>query len=351
VAREFLKRRKLVSGPAKRPHRIDQLALAVHPDDQLASLVTRATRAVRTVYPERPVDVQRSEDPIRRVYEGHARLAVLGSERFFTREEGQPPRREERVEAIAVLGTRMVHLVRRVGEPEGTPPLSGRIGVGKRGSGRNKVAAALLAITDTEAAEHAAPGQLMRQVAGDKLDAALIVAEPGDEDVVRGLAGGKLRLLPLGHDNSATSDASGWLKPEKALQIPFLRRTRIPGDTYSGQSGAVATLGAQVVLAGPAPARSGLLTSGGPAAALPSHGSPVPRKEVEALAKATRVPETPDPALPSAWALHIPGRDAPEEKVDAKSDLFDTALNLMAIIFLCWLGSLIARRETPASED
>jgi osmoprotectant transport system substrate-binding protein len=348
VARRFLRRLKLLSGPPVDRPRGTGVALVVHQRDHLDAVVTRAIQAVRTLFPGRSVTVKASRDPVAQVAEGRARLAVLGAERFFRRAGRGPPLRESRLEALAVLTTRMIHVVRRRDESVAAPaPLTGRIGVAEVGSGRAQVAESLVTFFAGEVATHDAPERLLSDLSRGKLDGVVLLAEPGSPTLARAFARGGLELHPLVADEEEGGEpgsTGGWLSPEKSVQIPYLRLARIPAETYVGQSEPIETLGAQVVLAGPAPGGTAV-GAGGPAAALPV-SRPFTRKEIEALTKATGVAEAPDPVLPSAWSFLAADRERIEEQ-EAEGAELDTLLNILAIAFLVWLVFMVVRRDTP----
>ena len=62
----------------------------------------------------------------------------------------------------------------------------------------------------------------------------LLWIEPGDPELSRALAGGALRLCSLPQRSRAGS--TGALGPHEAALLPYLRPTRIPAETYPGQS-------------------------------------------------------------------------------------------------------------------
>ena len=346
IARRFLLERKLLSGDAKGAmgkHR-PELVVAVHPDDDLEYVTTRAVRAVRSVFRDRVVSLKTTPDPIDRVSGGGARLAVLGAERFFSRAGVGTPSRDSRLEAVAVLSTRLLHLVRRADEDLGDKGvLAGRVGVSEEGSGGARVAMGLLAAEGKEAAADDSPAKILGRVGARSLDAALILAPAGDPGLARALAGGKLRLHALSNGGKAPVVApGGWLGPERAVQLPYLRPSRIPGRTYADQPRSVETLGVQVVLAGPSRRNAVATGESGPAAALPSTGRPLTRKQVSDLAMATGVASAPDPVLPSAWSVKPSTADP---AASSGPGVLDTALNVLAIGFVAWLVSLVLRRR------
>ena len=346
VAAAFLRSARLIKGktPAQLPTR--ELVVAVAEGDMgpMASLVTRGLQAVRAVFPERPAAARGVAQPVARVHDSTARLAILGAERFFARDGARPPIRESRVEALAVLGTRMIHLVRRSPPSDGRSSLSGRVGVPPAGSGGALVAGALLTLSGSRVAMRGTPDLLLDALAQNRLDAVLLLAEAGDARVAERMGKHKLALLPMVWEKLVSGQVTGWLSPEKAVQLPYLRPARIPAGTYPGQDGEVETLGSQVVLAGPARGAMTPAGGGGPAAALPTRGKHLDRKLVEALARATGVPEAPDPVLPSAWSVR-PVTGAEQQDQGSGLEVLDTSLNLAAISFVAWLFFLLRRRR------
>jgi len=334
VARRFLLDRKLAPVSRRIGTAPPRLVLAMHRLDSLARPLTRAIRAIRTVFPDRPVHSHPVASPTAALARGEAQMAVLGAERFFLRAGRGSPRRDERIEALAVLATRMVHVIRRRDDPPGASPLAGRVGVSQVGSGGALVAEGLLAHADHAAALHGAVPSLLTRLAGGKLDAALILAVPGDAELARAVARSRLALHPLPRGKDGR-----WLSPEQAVRQPFLRPARIPAGTYAGQAEPVETLGSQVLLAGPSDrSRQG---GGGPAAAMPSGGRALRLEEVQKLAEAAGSREAPDPVLPSAWAIQRAESGKGRQRDGA---LLDTLLNLAGIAFLVWIGFLVVAR-------
>ena len=324
VARRFLVAQKLLDA-AKVADKRPELRVTVHRDDDLEPFLRVAHEAVRIAFPDRPVSVAIHAEPARRVRNGDARMAVLGAERFFRpRRLGKKPR-DERVEAVAVLGTRALHVVRRSGD-EGTP-LAGRLGVPVAGSGAARIVDAVLdgAVRPTVRAEVPA---LLKAVRDKSIDGALFMAEVGDTRIKTAFGDPGLVLRPM----------AGWLDAGKAARHPYLRPARIRPGAYPNQATATETIEAQVLLAGPRASGAG---GGGPAAALPASATPLAAAEVKALAEATKVPEAPDPALPSAW--HRTSA-MPVARGQAGSVL-DLVLNALAIVFTIWLVRVVVARK------
>ncbi|WP_152054135.1 glycine betaine ABC transporter substrate-binding protein [Tautonia marina] len=341
VAREFLLEQQLIADSSRfgqipaRP----RLTLALADRDEFYELQARAMVAIRETFPDRSVGEDRVEEPVDAVARGQARLALLGAERFFTlpddaNGEDAPPDRETRIEAAAVVGTRLVHVVRRRSEQGDAPadPLSGRVGVPPIGSGAALVAQSLLD-DGQEPDASGDPATLLDAVRNGQLDVAILVLPVGDLELPEG-AGEELELQSL----------ANWLSPSRALRAPFLRPARIAAGSYEGQPEPVETLGVQVLLAGPSRRAVALTANSGPAAALTVTGLPLEPDQVQALATATGVPEAPDPTLPSAWSRQPP---APDPTLSIASAILSTVLNILAIAFLIWVIR-IATQVTPS---
>lgn len=326
VASDFLRSAGLLraGGPVRREA---ELTVALHGADRLGAETGRALRAVGEAFPLRSVQLREVTDPLDELADGRARLAVLGSERFFRASESGMER-DTRGEAVAVLGTRMLHVVRRDG---GDAPFSGRIGILAGDSGAAEVTSRVLALLGREPAARGQPRELLSQVAGGRLDGALLLTEVPDPEVAEALAQhGGLRLAPL----------AGRLESRRGGDAPFLKPTRIPAGSYAGQAEPAETLGSQVVIAGPAPQAGGAARVGGPAAALRTAGLPLSRAEVDALVAATELRELPDPVLPSPWSLGAGAERTGDRSFEA---VLDTSLNVAVWAFLGWLLVLLMR--------
>jgi hypothetical protein len=329
VAEGFLEAEDLLEAEGS-SSRSQPLVVVLDRRDDLPAEKTRALRAVRETFPGRPIESGTASDPAGVVAAGKAGLAILGAERFFPT-KGEP---ERRLEAVAVLGSRLVHLIRRADEPPPRKLFAGKIGVPPRGSGAGEVGAALLEAADQRAHLEGELATLLDGVASKRIDAALVLASPGRAEIARAFAKGGLVLGPLDR----------WLSSRRAVRYPFLRHARVPAETYTGQQEAVETLGVQVLLAGATRSRTSTTGAGGPAAALPSGGQPLTAEEVDRLVEATGVLEVPDPALPSPWTSGDPLTAGTAEGCG----VFDSVVNVFVVVFLGWLGLLVLRRRSAA---
>lgn len=323
IARRYLVDNEMV-GPEDVPSRSRlELELAVDERDSFGASQTRAVLALRRVFPERPIRIERGQNPIREVASGGAKLALLGAERFFRRTRRGLERVRE-VEAVAVAGSRMAHLI--TARPDGG--LGGSIGIGPRKSGSEMIGRALVTAAGGQIAMSAPHDQLVQAVATGSLDGAIVVIDAGAKVVGEALAMGKVHLRPV----------TGLILDE----APYLRSSRIPAGTYSGQSGPIETVASQVVLAGPSrhPHPTGM--KGGPAAALLVEAKPISIEQAELLGEATGVPELPDPILPAA---HL---GAPDTSDAEDTAVVDTLLNALVVVFLGWLAVQLLPTTAPS---
>ncbi|MBW2525201.1 MAG: hypothetical protein JRI23_13540 [Deltaproteobacteria bacterium] len=328
VARRFLVDRDLVEREAVQKRSRLRLVVAHYESDSLEPLGLRAMRALRKVFTDRPVELAAAADPPALVAKGSAKLALVGAERFFD-ERGEPLAKSRALEAVAVVGSRSVHLLRVADDASGDP-FGGRIGIEPKSSGAGRVAAAVLRAVGATAAVQASSDQLLGKVEAGGLDAVLVVAERGSPELVEAMKRGTLELVDL---------------PALSREgMAYLRPTRLPAETYVGQPEPIETLSAQVVLAGPTRRHDRTALKPGPGSALLVEATPLTMEEVRLLAAATGVAELPDPMLPVAWTAPNRGDDD-----EATSAVVDTVINLLLIGFLLWLVVVTVRR--PSSED
>ena len=334
VALEFLRRRGLVPEVLQGEPVGGGTVLAVAVSDEFGALEGRALLAIRTAFPGRPVRVEAVDDPAGAIDRGEARLVLMGAGRFFPDGRQSPSQRERRVEAVAVVGSRLLHIVRRA-DDIAAGPFEGRIGLTPDVGGAGRVADRVIANVDDRPSVTARGRAvaLLGKVRAGEIDVALILAAPGDGLIAETLSVGDLALASL----------PDWLSPTRAVRLPELRPALLPAGTYAHQDNPIETLGEQVVLAGPSREASLLANGGGPLSALQRATAPLSGVEVEALADATGVLEAPAPTLPSAW------NHGPPDPLDDANEVHSAVaaiLNMLAIAFLGWLVLLI---RAPAS--
>jgi hypothetical protein len=165
---------------------------------------------------------------------------------------------------------------------------------------------------------------LLAALADGSSDVAIVPAFAGDASIRAALADGTVRLAPV----------VDLLDAEQLLRAPWLRRARIPAGIYPEEPAPVETVSTQILLAGPIHRFAHHQVVGGPAAAVPLSGPTLTVEQLETLVDAIGIPETPDPALPSAAT--------PREDPSASSAWLDGILNAIVIAFLAWLFVMVA---------
>ncbi len=335
VARAWLQAQKMTPTSDKSDAKSIGLLIAVHQDDQLAPFLETGVRALHQTFPKRAVRHIQAKDPAKQVIHGSARLALLGAERFFSRDRKDRLVRNDRLEAAAVVGERHIHIIRRAGSSP-QDKLQGKLGLPPSKSGAGMIARAL--VDNQTITQQGTTEELLTSLRAGKLDAILVVEPPGAPALTQALADETLVLHP----------AQDKLTPVKAARHPFLRPTRIPARTYQRYPNSMDTISVQVVLASPAKRINNLTTGAGPAAALPYTGTPLKPEEVERLTAATGLPALPDPSLPSAWNTN------PRQGNDSNAqhaDMIKTVLNLLALLFLAWLALLVRPDNKESQEE
>ncbi len=323
VAGRFLEEKELIdSGQGEGRRRSAKLKLATGGQPDLDRETAQAIRALRKVFPDRPLERVATPDVVEAVSSGRARFGVASAERFFP----ESNELETRVEAVAVLGTHYLHLIRRADDVEGAP-FRGTVGTLRPGTAGGRIGVAVLGTAGSRIALREDAETLIERVAANELDAALIPTEAGDAQIVRAVGSGALALVPL----------ADWLTPERAVRLPYLHRVRLPTDPYPQP---VDTLGVQVLLVGPGRRPQGSSGAGGPAAALPTTALPVSLVQAEQLAEAKGIHEIPDPSLPSAWTTMGAG----EDQTMGSSGVLESAISLFCVVFLAWLVVLVKRK-------
>ena len=256
-------------------------------------------------------------------------MAMLGAESFYSVQPGQLPELKENVEALVPVGFRAVHLIKR--DTRITPmPFGGikELGVGPQGGSSEQAARILLdayGLNEDIKLVNGDPEELAQSVLKGTLDGLLIMASLGDARMVRILDRTRMSLQPM----------SQWNKLERQYRYPFFRSTRLAVDLYPGMSEPVDTIGAQVVLAGPAPEKT-VLGDGDPVSGLQTQRQRIPRGVKESLAAEIEATETIDPMLPGERITLVSARRDiqpinPEPEVSILSAVFLFALGLFFV--------------------
>lgn len=331
VARDALARMGLIEAGAVTTD--DPLLIAASPQVAEGAAAAASLRAARKAFQGRDVKIAPSAAVLAEVAAGDARLALVGADAFFDF-SGPAPVRTEAFEAVAPIGQNLIHVIARSDGPARLTEAK-TIASGPVGSSSARIAALLKTglelsanlVTEADASAAA----LAAKVRDGSVDTAIVFAPEGDNALVATFAEGGLRLLPI----------LAWNEGANLVRYPFLREARLTGGAYNGQSGAVDTLGAQLVLAGPAPQTGDAVGDQGPSAVAVGL-SPISGSAVEALNDAIAGAPLIDPALKQAAAL-APVLPEPPAAINPDADV--SIFNIFVVVLFIWILWLYARPE------
>lgn len=323
VAQSFLRDAALVSEAPQATANRTRITIATDDDSIRQMYGPRVLVGIRSVFPGRAVTLLGgAKSAVDDVVNGRTRFAVVGVEAFFSTNRKRQLVRNDDLEALAVLGQRVLHLLAKTD----ADPWAGPIGL-VQSSGSDSAAAALLRDRKIESVGFDTTEAALAGL-GNSVDAVLVAAPINDPAVAAALRSGA-RLVAVSQD---ADDAVASLR----FRLPYLRAARIAPGTYPNQPEAIESLAAQVVLAGPSSAASLGHHAAGPAGALPGGGAPTVEQR-EALSAALSTGEAPDPSVPSSFSL---GARAKERSGGAS--VLNTLLNLFVIAFCGWLVVIVA---------
>ncbi len=311
----------------------ETLTVALGGLDSLSGPAGRAVRAAKAVFPKRSIDVARAANPLDLVTSGAARLAVVGTESFYSLEDGAAVLSSS-AEALGVVGYRLAHVM-VPGSGAASLAEVKRLGVGEAGSASDRIARNVLAGLGIDGVEliSGESGDLRAQVEAMSkglVDAVFVMAPLGDSAVLDIMETGRYRLLSV----------EGWSQGNAPIRFSFLRPAKVPAGTYPGQAGAVETLSTQMVLAGPSSEREAFGAQG-PGTTGTAATQPIPADTVRKLAAALGSTEVVDPAAPAAAALRPALEEGPQPLV---ADLPTSLINILATAFLAWMIYLLFAR-------
>ena len=341
VAEEFLMEKKLLDTiPEEKIRKKMLVAMPPSSPSRRFSLIKGvALEAVRSANPGRHVELREFPDPVAAVLKGKAFIAVLGAESFLRIHPDKLPKLDPRIEALAVVGHRMIHLI---GKKDGPNPAGAlmeiqRLGVGLEGSSSHQVAGILLdayGLTGEIALKFGLFEEQIRAMEEDELDAILKMAVLEDNQISLSFRERNLALKPI----------TGWNQEDRQFRYPFFRLSTISAGTYPEVDGPVETLSAQVVLAGPC-SQKGHLGDGGPGSAIQLARKYLPTAMKRKLVKAIGTGESIDPTLPgenvgriSRRQKHLPINPSP-------------GTSILSALLLFGLGFLIYRLLKQDKEE
>lgn len=315
----------------------DPLAVSSSASIAASDLSTTALRAVRRAFTGREVKVTTEGNPLAKVASGDARLALVGADAFFDL-SGTVPTRDDRFEAVAVVGQNVVHLIGKSGlKSVDGPNLKDikTIATGPENSDTARLASVVVNGLGLDAklahAESSSPQAVIETLTSGKADAALVVAPLGNRAIGRMIDGVLFGVLPL----------DAWKEGANLVRFPFLREVRIPANTYRVQRDPVEALGVQVVLAGMAPVVGDAVGDQGPSA-VSTTISPIPATTIKTITGAIPGTLRVDPTLKQAAAL-APELPKPPAAINPAADV--SVLNVCIVLMFIWLMWLYGRSE------
>ena len=325
VATAFLSEKGLLpegSGLAN----VEMLYVAVDPSVGLGSDSARALRAIRTGFPGRDLELLNTPDPLGALSTGEARVAIVGTEGFYTQTDAAPVARDD-AQAFAVLGYKTAHLIARNADISSGLAEMETIVTDQAGSGSAVVLDMLLTslgFADSIEVIHQDSG-IADQVTGlvnEDHDAVFRMASQGDRAIKLALQGGEAGLV--GFDQ--------WSEEGHTAKYSFLRPITIPAGTYPSQFGSVASVSTQSILASPV-ATQQEAGEVGPGTAGVASVLPIGAGAVEAIRGALGSADLIDPAVPVHAAL-APTFEVADKALPFSLDV--SIVNILMILFLIW---------------
>ncbi|MEM7547938.1 MAG: glycine betaine ABC transporter substrate-binding protein [Pseudomonadota bacterium] len=332
VARDALARMGLIDSGAVET--TEPLLIAASRDVSDGAASTAALRAARDAFTGQDIQILPGGNPLEMVATGDARLALVSSVEFFDL-SGATPSRDNRFEAVAAVDQNVVHVITHLGGPTSLGQVTGFL-TGPEGSSSHKVGGILVdglgLSASMKPAEVESISSLLSGLTDGSTDAAIVFSPPGDRALIDALGTGDYRLLPV----------LNWSDGANLVKYPFMRPTRIAGSTYSSQFSAIETLGAQLVLAGPADQSSNDIVGDQGPSSIVTDLTPISSTAVMAIN--TSIPGTLliDPTLKQAAAL-APALPEPPASINPAADI--SILNLLVVSLLVWLVWLFVRPE------
>lgn len=295
----------------------------------------KALKAVRAGFKGNDIEVLNASDPLQNLQNGSARLALVGAESFFTGDANAStsafgnPHPRNLAQAIGVVGYKTAHLI--VPASKATQNLSAMhtIGTLKEGSGSPEVLRFIEGGAGVPGlkmdASSANVGQAVQRLLSGEFDAVFVMARQGSPDIKAVLQNANVALIGMPE----------WVEKGNAAAFNFLRPITIPAHTYANQTEALASVGAQQVIAAALPTNSTVVAKG-PITALYAVSDDSIKNINKVLASAEGV----DPAIPSHPAL------SPTLKIESKSLPFDFSASLLTclmLLFSVWMAYLLVQ--------
>ena len=324
---------------------VETLLVAGDPSLGRGSESARALRAIRAGFPGRDLDILNTPDPLAALASGEARVAVAGTEAFYTLGDSEPTAKGN-AQAFAVLGYKTAHLIARsVGSASELLGMK-KIVTDQPGSGSAIVLDMLLSSLGLADAvevvyeERSIADQMVGLLRND-YDGVFRMAPQGDRSIRRAMRSGGVQIVGLDQ----------WSAEGHTARYSFIRPATIPSETYPAQFVPVPTVSTQYVLASPV---QKLQETGevGPGTAGVAHVVPVGADAVEAIRAALGTADPIDPAVPVHSAL-VPSIEVVDKSLPFSLDVSIINIAMIAftvwVLYVCFLPS--PRRLTMPDDD
>ena len=306
---------------------VETLLVAGDPSLGRGSESARALRAIRAGFTGRDLEILNTPDPVAALVNGEARVAIAGTEAFYTLGDSGPVAKGS-AQAFAVLGYRTAHLfARSVGATSELLSMK-KIVTDQPGSGSAIVLEMLLSSLGLADSIEVVQEQksLADQMAGLRNgdhDGVFRMATQGDRAVKVTMQGGGVQLAALDQ----------WSAEGHTARFSFIRPTTIPSETYPSQFVPVASVSTQYVLASPV---EKVQETGevGPGTAGVAQVVPVGAGAVEAIRGALGTADRIDPAVPVHSAL-APSIEVVDHSLPFSLDI--SLINILMIAFTVWV--------------
>lgn len=338
VARQALFDLGLVGKPPR--ERTPVLAIAVSPEAMGTEVAIATLRAVRKAMRGRDVDLTAFDVPLQTMANGEARLALAPAVSGFQIKDSMVVR-DDRVEAIAAVGSTFLHAVSLANAPV-EPVNASSIASGPVGSASYTLAT-VIAASGTSAVTVVALADDSAETAAAALrdgaaEVALVFASTGRADLVSALKE---------YDDITLVDANGWWQSAARLALPVMREAQIKADTYPGVNKPVATLSTQLILFGPASPDRFAIGLQGPGS-LFGERQPLQDKNVQAINDHLGRHAAVDPHLRRAAAL-TPQVNIRDDRINPYPGR--SVLMIVILAFLAWAIWLLVRPDNSGQHS
>ncbi|NBB71415.1 MAG: hypothetical protein GVY33_14020 [Alphaproteobacteria bacterium] len=316
-----------------------RLLIAANPLEVGSRTASRVLRAVREAMPGRNVAYLGSPRPLAEIPARNARLALAPAiAHFDVTPDGVV--RDDRVEAVAAVGSTLLHAIARVDGPDRLGAATA-IATGPEGSASHKLISVVAAnrtpapkIVPLDDPSEEAVIATLRRGAADV--AVLLAARERPEVVPDREAAEDLRFI----------DAADWWEGAARLELPFLRLASLASPGPAGGEEQVRTVAMQTTLVGPSPPPVSVLGRQGPGS-ISTVLYPLTDANVLAINEALGPHPDVVPHLRRAAALTPEIRPAPTATNPRPGD---AALLIVIVGFLGFAGWLLVRPR-PAGRD